>query len=110
MLKFHDMLEMEYAKFSHKFSNNMLPEYFKNYFIDLDTIHKINTRQKTKKNYFHTYARTEWGKKKIQHKALEIWEKLPVELKECSYFRFKKVFKQTILNGYNNEVKIQNLT
>ena len=55
-------------------------------------------------------ARTEWGKKKIQHKALEIWEKLPVELKECSYFRFKKVFKQTILNGYNNEVKIQNLT
>ena len=56
-----------------------------NYFIDLDTIHKINTRQKTKKNYFHTYARTEWGKKNIQHKALEIWEKLPVELKECSY-------------------------
>ena len=88
----------------------MLPEYFKNDFIDLDTIHKINTRQKTKKNYFHAYARTEWGKKKIQHKALEIWEKLPVELKECSYLRFKKVFKQTILNGYNNEVKIQNLT
>ena len=110
VLKFHDMLEMEYAKFSHKFSKNMLPEYFKNYFIDLDTIHKINTRQKTKKNYFHTYARTEWGKKKIQHKALEIWEKLPVELKECSYFRFKKVFKQIILSGYNNEVKIQNLT
>ena len=50
------------------------------------------------------------AKKKIQHKALEIWEKLPVELKECSYLRFKKVFKQTILNGYNNEVKIQNLT
>ena len=101
MLKFHDMLDMEYAKFSHKFSNNMLPEYFKNYFIDLDTIHKINIRQKTKKNYFHTYARTEWGKKKIHHKALEIWEKLPVEFKECSYFRFKKVFKQTIRNGYN---------
>ena len=110
VLKFDDMLKMEYAKFSHKFSSNMLPEYFKNYFIDLDTIHKINTRQKTKKNYFHTYARTEWGKKKIQHKALKIWEKLPVELKECSYFRFKKVFRQTILNGYNNEVKIQNLT
>ena len=37
---------MEYAKFSCKFSNNMLPEYFKNYFIDLDIIHKINTKQK----------------------------------------------------------------
>ena len=85
VLKLHDMLEMEYAKFSHKFSNNMLSEYFKNYFIDLDTIHKINTRQKTK-NYFHTYARTEWGKKKIQHKALGIWEKLPVELKELKFY------------------------
>ena len=50
------------------------------------------------------------GQNKIQHKALEIGEKLPVELKECSYFRFKKVFKQTIRNGYNNEIKIQNLT
>ena len=52
VLKFHDMLEMEYAKFSHKFSNNILPEYFKNYFIDLDTLHKINTKQKTKRTIF----------------------------------------------------------
>ena len=56
------MPAMEYAKFLHRFSNNMLPGYFKNYLDDLETVHQHNTRQKAKKNFFHAYARTEWGK------------------------------------------------
>ena len=52
VLKFHDMLEMKYTKFSHKFSNNILPEYFKNYFIDLDTIHKLTPDKKLKRTIF----------------------------------------------------------
>ena len=93
---------MEYAKFLHRFSHNMLPDYFKNYLDDLGIVHQHNTRQKAKKkNFFHTYARTEWGKKRLQRAALEIWEKLPLELKKCSYFKFKNMYKQSILSGYN---------
>ena len=101
VLKLEDMPAMEYAKVLHRFSHNMLPDYFKNYLDDLGTVHQHNTRQKAKKNFFHTYARTEWGKKRLQRVALELWEKLPLELKNCSYFKFKIMYKQSILNGYN---------
>ena len=101
VLKLEDMLAMKYAKFLHRFSHNMLPNYFKNYLDDLETVHQHNTRQKAKKNFFHTYARTEWGKKRLQRAALEVWEKLPLELKNCSYFKFKNMYKQSILKGYN---------
>jgi len=54
------MIEMKYAKFMYRFNNNMLPECFNNYFVKLETIHNYNTRQKTKKDFFQTFARTEW--------------------------------------------------
>ena len=83
---------MEFAKFLHRFRHTMLLNYFKNYFVHLDTIYQHNPRQKTKKS-FHTFARTKRAKKKIaaySGRAVEVWEKLPIELKECSYFKFKK--------------------
>ena len=92
---------MEYVKFLHRFSHNMLPDYFKNYLDDLGTVHQHNTRQRAKKNFFHPYARTGWGKKRLQRAAVEVWQKLPLELKNCSYFKFKNMYKQSILNGYN---------
>ena len=97
VLKLEDMLAMEYAKFLHRFSHKMLTDYFKNYLDDLGTVHQHSTRKKAKKkNFFHTYARTEWIKKKLQRAALEIWEKLPLEQKNYSYFKFKNMYKQYI--------------
>ena len=101
VLKLEYMLAMEYVKFLHRFNHNMLPDYFKNYLDDLGTVNQHNTKQKAKKNFFHTYLRTEKGKKRLQRAALEVWEKLPLELKHYSYFKFKNLYKQSILNGYN---------
>ena len=42
------MIDMEQAKFLFRFNNNMLPDYFKNYFVKLETIHHYHARQKTK--------------------------------------------------------------
>ena len=56
---------------------------------------------KKQKNFFHTYGRTEWDEKRLQRAALEVWEKLPLELKNYSYFKFKNMYKQSIVNGYN---------
>ena len=63
----------------------------------------INTipDKKQKKNFFNPYARTEWGKKRLQRAALEVWEKLPLEINNCSNFKFKNMYKQPILKGYN---------
>ena len=56
------MIDMEHAKFLFRFNNKMLPYYFKNYLVKLETICHYHTRQKTKKDYVHTFTRTEWGK------------------------------------------------
>ena len=52
VLKLEDMIKMEFAKFMFKYSNNMLPNFFKNHFIKLENIHNYNTRQKTRNEYF----------------------------------------------------------
>ena len=39
VLKLDDMIKMEFAKFIFKYSNNMLPNSFNNYFIKLENIH-----------------------------------------------------------------------
>ena len=46
-LKLKDMIKFEFAKFIFKFKNNMHPLSFSNYFVDLNKIHKRNTRQKS---------------------------------------------------------------
>ena len=51
VLKLEDMIDMEFVKFVFKFSNNMLPRYFNNYFRSVETIHDHNTRQKAKKDF-----------------------------------------------------------
>ena len=96
------MIDKEYAKFLFRYSNNMLPNYFNSYFtsLELDFIYRHYTRQKSKKDFFHTYSRTEWKKKMTEQKALEIWSKLSIEQKEASFFKFKKTFKMNTLKKY----------
>ena len=63
----------------------------------MDSIHHHYTSQKSKEDFFRTYSRTEWKKKMTEHKALEIWSKLPIEQKQASFFKFKKTFKMDAL-------------
>ena len=52
VLKLEDMLAMEYSKFLHRFSRNMLPDYFKIYLDDWGTVHQHNTDKKQNKTFF----------------------------------------------------------
>ena len=56
------MIDMECAKFSFRFNNIMLSNYFKNYLVKLETIHHYQTGQKNKKDFFYIFARTQWEK------------------------------------------------
>ena len=80
----------------------MLPDYFKNYFVILETIHHYHTRQKTKKDFFHTFAHTEWGRKMIQRKGLNVWKKIPLELKSCLFQKIKQTYKKNVIQSYIN--------
>ena len=88
------MIDMEFVKFVFKFSNNMLPRYFNNYFRSLETIYDHNIRQKAKKDFFHTYARTKWGKNILQHRGLNLWKNL-------TFSKFKKSYKINVLKKYS---------
>ena len=93
---------MEFVKFVFKFSNNVLPKYFKIYFRSLETIHDHNTRQKAKKDFFHTNARTKWGKNIVQHRGLNSWENVSNEIKNLTFSKFKKSYKINVLKKYSS--------
>ena len=62
VLKLEDMIKMEFAKFIFKYSNDMLPKSFDNYFTKIENVHYHNTRQKYRNEYFQPSAETEAGK------------------------------------------------
>ena len=75
------------------FDPRNLPRAYATDFTSLNSIHYHYTRQKSKKDFFRTYSRTEWKKKMTEHKALEIWSELPIEQKQALFSKFNKTFK-----------------
>ena len=45
------MIDMEQVKFLFRFNNNMLPDYLKNYFVKLKTVHHYHKHQKNIKDF-----------------------------------------------------------
>ena len=95
---------MEFAKFIFKFKNNMLPSSFNNYFIDLNKIHKHNTRQKSIGSYYHYSFNSEFERKRLQHICLQEWETIPLAQKECSFSRFKNNNKAVLFEHYSKNL------
>ena len=103
-LKLKDMIRLEFAKFIFKFKNNMLPSSFNNYFIDLNKVHKHNTRQKSIGSYYHHSFNSEFGRKRLQHICLQEWETIPLAQKECSFSRFKNNYKAVLFEHYSKNL------
>ena len=102
VLKLEDMIKMEKAKFKFKYNNKMLPISFDNYFLKLEKVHKYNTRRKICNEYFQIYSRIESGRKALHHLYLKVWKEIPLEFRRCTFYRFKKHDKSTILTKYDN--------
>ena len=97
VLKLEDMIEMEFAKFMFKYSNNMLPNSFNNHFIKLENIHNYNTRQKTRNEYFQTFSAPK-RKKTLHHLGLNEWKSIPQEYRQCSCIKF---YENKLLHSYD---------
>ena len=95
---------MEKAKLMLKYNNKMLPISFDNYryFLKLEKVHKCNTRQKIRNEYFQIYSRTESAKKALHHFCVKVWKEIPLEFRRCTFDRFKKYYKLTMLTKYDN--------
>ena len=79
----------------YKYIKNMLPTKFNQYFIDLTVLHNHNTRHKSKSNLFLPRVNNNSGKNMLHFKGVKTWGEVPSELKEYSFYAFKKNTKTT---------------
>ena len=100
VVKLSDLCKLEYAKFIYKFENNSLPIFSDNYFTNLDSIHLYNTCQKKKNKYFFPRLSTNFGKNTLHFLGLQMWSKIPQEIKNLLYIGFEKKLKKHLLNAY----------
>ena len=93
---------MVFSKFMFKYSNKMLPKSFDSYFIKLDLIHNYDTRRKSKNEFFRDRVITNKGRIKLHHICFPVWEKIPSEDPNVSFYKFKKLFKAKCFAKYVN--------
>ena len=92
---------MEIAKFMFKFNNQMLPDFFNNYFTKPDNVYNYNTRQKTRAEFFQYFVASESRRNTLHHIGLKVWKNVPKEFCHCPFPTFKKYFKTNILLNYD---------
>ena len=98
ILKLKDMIAMGYAKFIFKFSYHMLPDSFNYCFTKLENVHKYNTKQKQRYEYFQFRIFSESGRKTLHHICLKVWKNVPTKFRHCPFSTFKKYFKSNIVS------------
>ena len=57
-----------------KFDNQMLPDFFNNYFTKLDNVYNYNTRQKNRDEFFQYSVASELRRKTLHHIGLKVWK------------------------------------
>ena len=101
VLKLDDMIKMELAKFIFKFKNQMLPSSFNNYFINLNQVHKYNTKISQRILLILCWFRI-W-KENLAIYLFEHMEKYPTRISPLLIYKIQKIlqnhlFSQVLLN------------
>jgi len=81
ILQLKDICNLEVSKFMYKYTTSQLPAMFNNYFKLITDVHSHNTRQIKTRQFALPKARSNSGAKMINYSAIEIWSKIPPEIK-----------------------------
>ena len=79
--------------------NNNAPLHIQDMFINLDAVHTYNTRSRTSKNLFCKFSRLEIQKRSFSRVGVNMWNKIPEDLRELSKFCFKNQVKTILFNN-----------
>ena len=82
ILQVDDIYKLEVGKFMYKFNNDLLPENFKDYFKYVSTIHTHNTRTASNMCLYPIRARTNFQKNTLKYKGVEVWNSIPISIKQ----------------------------
>jgi len=99
LLTIADISKLQLSEFMYKYSRNLLPETFRDYFTLNTEIHHYKTRQT---NNYHFFSITTCIKKySTKFSGPKLWNSLPTELKSIkSLPAFKRQLKSLLLSSY----------
>ena len=85
----------------YKYNTSQLPATFSNYFKLITDVHSYNTRQVKTRQFVLPKARSNSGAKIIKYSAIEIWSKIPPEIKNKTCLAlFLAEYKKYVLLSY----------
>ena len=78
--------------------STFLESYFDNYFAEIASVHKYQTRLASLQNYYLTRMKTSLGQLALKYVGPKIWSDIPENLKLSSPYSFGKKYKKILLS------------
>jgi len=80
------------------FYDGGLPNHFDNYFAEIASVHKYQTRLASLQKYYLPRMKTSLGQLSLKYIGLKIWPNIPEKLKSSSPYSFGKKYKKVLLS------------
>ena len=94
---------LETGKHHFKFAKGLLPTKIGNYLntsSDLPNRHTYGLRSRSRNDPPRIFSQSKTGEKSIQFKGSQLWNFLPIDLKNCeSFSKFKSAYKNFLLES-----------
>ena len=97
ILEMPDLFQLSVAKFMYSFYNGRLPNHFDNYFAEIASVHKYQTRLASLQKYYLPKMKTTRGHLSLKYSGPTIWSNIPENLKSSSPYSFGKKHKKVLL-------------
>ncbi|KAJ8051132.1 RNA-directed DNA polymerase from mobile element jockey [Holothuria leucospilota] len=99
LLKLPDIIKLGIASFTYRSLNNILPDYFSDYFSHNSSIHDYNTRQST---FLHQDTiQTSSQHSSLRNRAIKLWNSLPYSITHTpSIQSFRRNFSRHFIGTY----------
>jgi len=76
-----DLFQQSVVKFMHSFYNGGLPNHYDNYFAEIASVHKYQTRLASLQKYHLPRMKTSLGQLSLKYIGPKIWSNIPEKLK-----------------------------
>jgi len=98
ILEIPDLFQSSVAKFINSFYTGGLPNHFDNYYVEIASVHKYQTRLASLQNYYLPRMKTSLGQLSLKYIGPKIWSNIPEKLKSFLPYSFGKKCKKVLLS------------
>ena len=95
ILEIPDLFQLSSAKFMYSFYNGGLPNHFDDYFAEIASVHKYQTRLASLQKDYLPRMKKSLGQLSLKYIDPKIWSNIPEKLKSSSPYSFAKNIKNS---------------